>query len=481
MKDQNQLLIENSYQIIEKTNNNNIKNTIFFRDNLELSKIHLILPNLDSYEIQDDCIILNSPVIIGNPIKDEKDNLSSSTKIEIINKYLELAKDFASLPLFIQISLMKSENFYISQNKLIHRGILVLDEKLMNFDLKYNHLIKLISSEILDIIDNDLSLINFKKYFRELFDSNDDTSIEEIIDNVKKIYISTLFEKDKFLKEESPNQDKKIKLNWSKQFINKIIKFIPILEISILLSIITYITLIIYSFTLSFGTLTTDRPIAKFDLTQQKNSYIAIDRSYSENKKYEIVDHHWTLYRGSEKVSESNNKNFNFYVEDKGRYRVELVVRDKQDQESEVYSQNVYYRDFNKSDEKLDYLELSNVNKNKEESFRGQYSLEFTQKNNKFSINNINIENNLYLGFYAMIKGEVSSEPVGVLIRYYLNNKEYSHEKYIYLNNYWQFIDLNFENLKNTSSITIEFSNIAKNNKLFIDEIDVISTFNSSN
>ena len=103
----------------------------------------------------------------------------------------------------MQLNLVRAENFYLVDDELIHRGVLIIEDVDFTYQLTMQHLLRAISKFALDLIDKDLSLFNFKNYFRNLPNNTAIFSIDNIIEDVKEVYINDLFVEDtQFLPEE---------------------------------------------------------------------------------------------------------------------------------------------------------------------------------------------------------------------------------------------------------------------------------------
>ena len=173
-----------------------IKNQIYFSENIDASlmrKTRLHLPNLTDFELLDDSAVFITPVLIGQPML-EKEDLSPAEKVEVISSYLKIIKDFQALPLNFQVNLIRPENFYIVSGELKHRGVLIVEDIVFERPLKFHHLRQGISNVMLDFIGQDISLYNFKTYFRELPNNNEVESYADIEEGIKKIYIKDLID-----------------------------------------------------------------------------------------------------------------------------------------------------------------------------------------------------------------------------------------------------------------------------------------------
>lgn len=333
MRQERNVNLSGDYQKITKINKHYIRNEIYFNSVLTpslLARTRMHLPNLSDYQMLEDRAVYVSPVLLGKPLLGNSD-FSSSTKVDIINKYLKIIKDFETLPLFMQLNLVRAENFYLVDDELIHRGVLIIEDVDFNYRLTMQHLLKAISRFALDLIDKDVSLFNFKNYFRNLPTNTSVYSIDNIIEDVKEVYINDLFvEENRLLPPVEVVVTSKIK--------HFNLKFVSLMIISLILVSTTS-----FAMRQAIQIKEVNNLNALFKIEQVDNNYLFIDESYSPTNAT-ISEWSWSVYRGGSLLKQYQTPSINIALTEPGDYQIVLKVKDSSGNWSLPHEQSITHR-----------------------------------------------------------------------------------------------------------------------------------------
>ncbi len=381
--------LSGSRQKISMLNRHYIKNEIFISSKINASllrKIRLHLPNLTDFELLEDRAIFITPVLVGEPMLESKD-LSPTEKVEIIGTYLKIIKEFDELPIFLQVNLIRPENFYIVSGELKHRGVLIVEDIIYDRPLKMRHLLQGISNVIIDFIDNDISLYNFKSYFRDL-PSQEDTSYESIEDDVKKIYIKDLFLED------PPYMEKVDKMQ--KAFLQRLkhvnIKFFIIASFLMVFLIAGALSLF---GGINIGRNTDIQPL--FTILDRNENILIIDQSYVPPGIH-VSEKKWSIFKNGELIKEQNTDLINLLLPEEGNYLIRLELKDSKGVWSpsyeESYTKKYHFEDY----DELNYFNFSGAKFDEEIYYTGGKSLVFTN-NTKLGIREIYLKDSIIISF----------------------------------------------------------------------------------
>lgn len=458
MSQANQTYFKGKRQILSKDRSFYIKNEIYIDEYLSrslLTKIPHILPNLSKFEMKDDRAVYISPVVVGKNMTQLQD-ISSSAKIELIHKYLKLVASLKKLPISLQISLLRLENFYLSENELIHRGVLIVED--IDFTRNYTiyDLNKAISEQMIQFISNDLSLINFKTYFRNLANAATPYTMDQIIEAVNKLYINDLFEKNKFESKIPKTVEKKSKP-------------LPI-DIKYIISSVLILTMLFtftFAFIRSIDTTRYDLPQAKFEIIRQNQSYIALNKSFSDQQNLQITAAEWKLYKGGTLIQTSSADNFNFTPEDDSTYYLELVVKDNRGISSEIFRRTIDTQPVSDTVELMDNFDYGKATFTTETFYEGTKSAILHSPNDELLIHNVYLNKTIHGSF--MIRAKADGE-VTFIVNGYANGKTISSTEKTFkvTHDTWKLIEFGFSSEEITGLQMIFQS---KDNTLFVDNL----------
>ncbi len=453
--------LNGKYQNIKTINNNYIENEIFYSEKLTpklLSQVPMVLPNLNSYQLLNDRIILKTPIITGENVH-ESDDMTASTRIDVINKYLKIIKKFSTLPIFLQINLMRIENFYLTKGELLHRGVLIVEDAKFDYPFTNEHIVKTICFFVLKIINNDPSLINFENYFKKLENNNEKKNIDEIIEDIKKIYIKDLFVEKKFT-------TKPIK----KRFMHPLryINYNKVLSSSIFMIFIICSIIFIFK---STEIEIIEKPFVKVEEKIENSSYILIDKSYSSNKNGLIVHRKWQIYENNKLIKEDENDTLSFIPQKNNKYKVTLKVQDNNGNWSDEFNKDYSLQ---KILDKKNNNDIKNVKVSKNFYKKDGNSINITKSNNTFTINKIYTNKNINISFFLLTK---NNNNINITIIGYSNNKIVfkNNSKLNTVANSWTKYKNNI-NSKKIDKLQFKFN--YKEDELYLDELNITSTKN---
>ncbi len=446
-------------QKIQTINGNYIQNEIYYSKDLTpevLSNIPLVLPNLASYEFLSDRLVLKTPMITGDSVYEDS-SISSSTRIDVINKYLKIIEKFSVLPIFLQINLMRLENFYLTKGELIHRGVLIVEDCQFNYPFTNEHVLKTISFFTLKIIHNDPALINFENYFKNL--DTQKKTVLEIIEDIKKIYIRDLFHEKKFTSK-APKRKMKSK------FKN--------INLTFAFSIVLFVFFLIGSMFLINKANTddlSDKPIIKIEEKKENSSYILIDKSFSSKENTLIIFKEWNLYEDGKLIQTENGDIFTFLpIKDKS-YKVTFKVKDSNGAWSEEMIKLYSLKDEEAYDN-LNNLKISSAIFTDKEFKDGIKSIDINASNKDFYINETILARKVNISFY--VKSSTYQSAKIMVTGYHSSALEAKSSKEIQLQkNTWQRIDLSMEG-NDISKIKVELE--YEDGDVFLDKISLTSS-----
>ncbi len=451
--------LNGKHQKIKTVNENYIQNEIYYSNELTpdiLSKIPLVIPNLTSYEFLDDRLVLKTPIITGDSVYEDSD-ISPSTRIDVINKYLKIIDRFSNLPIFLQINLMRLENFYLVKGELIHRGVLIVEDCKFNYPFTNEHLLRAISFFTLKIIHEDPALINFETYFKNL--ENEKKTVKEIIDDIKNIYIQDLFDEKKFTNK-APKESKKNRLAH--------------LNFTFILSALLFLFFLVGSAVLISKASTnnvSEIPIVKIEEKKQNSSYILIDRSFSSKKNLLIIYKEWKLYEDDKLIQTDNSDMFTFLPEENKNYKVTFKVKDSDGTWSEEIVR-YYTLESENSNDALNNLKLSGAKFNYEVFREGTASIDLTESSKDFFINNTYLNGKVNVLFYLKSKED---KKIKISVSGYNGSAlEKDTSKQIFVQSgKWKKVNLSFD-AKDVSRIKLQFEYDSGN--VFLDNLSLSSS-----
>lgn len=382
--------LSGSRQKISMLNRHYIKNEIFISKRLDASlmrKIRLHMPNLTDFELLDDRAIFITPVLVGDAML-ESEGLSPTEKVQIIGSYLRIIKEFEDLPIFLQVNLIRPENFYLVSGELKHRGVLIVEDIVFERPLKRRHLLQGVSNVMLDFINNDISLYNFKSYFRDLPQAQEDKSYEAIEDDIKKIYIKDLFV------EEAPYMEKveKIQKAFSQRLRHVNLKFFIVTSFILVLLLAGALSLF---GGLNIGGNTKIQPL--FTILDRSENLLIVDQSYAPPGVH-ISEKKWSVYKDKVLIREQNSDLVNLLLPEEGTYTISLELKDSKGNWSSPY-QETYTKKYNHEEyDELNYYDFTGSRFDDNISYSGSKSLVFTD-NSRVKINNVYLNGSVIVSF----------------------------------------------------------------------------------
>lgn len=388
MRRERNVNLSGDYQKITKINKHYIRNEIYFNSVLTpslLARTRIHLPNLSDYQMLEDRAVYVSPVLLGKPLLGNTD-FSSSTKVEIINKYLKIIQDFESLPLFMQLNLVRAENFYLVDDELIHRGVLIIEDVDFNYQLTMGHLLKAVSKFALDLIDNDLSLFNFKNYFRNLPNNTAVFSIENIIDDVKEVYINDLFVEDNLMLPEE------------EVVVTSPVKYFNLKFVSLVLIALIMVGTTSFAMRQAIQIKAVNDLNALFKIEQVDNTFLFLDESYSPSN-HSITEWDWSVYLEGELISQYQTPSINITLTQPGDYRVSLKVKDSTGNWSLPYEQTLSYEPKTVASDELDAFRFHLAQYSEETYQSGHRAIQVEPGQNAFYTQDVLLSGEVNLAF----------------------------------------------------------------------------------
>lgn len=452
--------LSGDYQRITKLNKHYIKNEVYYNDILTpelLENVRLHLPNLTTFQLEEDRAIFISPVLIGNPLTlDPK--WTSAEKIDILNSYLKIIREFETLPYFMQLNLIRQENFYMVDGNLMHRGILIIEDATFDEELTQSHLIKAISKFALEIIGRDINLFNFKNYFKELQKSGFPLSIDDLINDTKEIYIKDLLVEDLFEPEEE------VVVETSKvRYVN--LKFASLFLVCALL-----ISTASFAMFQAANIRDTKLTEALFKIEPRENYYLIMDESFSPYQST-INEWDWTVTKDNEVLHKFATKNINVRLTEDGTYEVSLKVKDTSGQWSHPYSEKIEYNVSKTSQDDLDFFQWSGAQYDGERYMSGERSLKFDAEHTSILTEGFFIDNQINLGFHT---SSDITEPITIVLRgYNKGTLVMEHEQSITLEkDRWKAQQIQWTT-EEIDSLEIEFKDFTE--PFWVDDISIYS------
>lgn len=399
MRRERNVNLSGDYQKITKINKHYIRNEIYFNSVLTpslLARTRMHLPNLSDYQMLEDRAVYISPVLLGKPLLGKND-FSSSTKVEIINTYLKIIRDFESLPLFMQLNLVRAENFYLVDDELIHRGVLIIEDVDFTYQLTMQHLLRAISKFALDLIDKDLSLFNFKNYFRNLPNNTAIFSIDNIIEDVKEVYINDLFVEDtQFLPEEEV-------------IVTSGFKYFNLKFVSLMLIALVMIGTTSFAMRQAIQIKAVNDMTALFKVERVEDNYLFLDESYSPSNQT-ISQWEWNIFLAGELISQHQSSSINTTFAQEGDYQVVLKVKDSSGNWSLPYEQTVRHKAQPAQSDELDAFGFHLAQYSEEHYQTGHKSIQVDPGQTSFYTQNILLSGQVNLGFSIKSGSEQSVE-----------------------------------------------------------------------
>lgn len=367
-----------------------IKNQIYLSDDIDASlmrKTRLHLPNLTDFELLDDSAIFITPVLVGESML-EKENLSPAEKVEVISSYLKIIKDFQDLPISFQVNLIRPENFYIVSGELKHRGVLIVEDIVFERPLKTQHLLQGISNVMLDFIGKDISLYNFKSFFRELPNNSQIKSYADIEEGIKKIYIKDLFVEETIYTEKVDKIQKAF-LQRLKQVNYKFFLLVSLLVVLLVTGIASLMG--------GINAGNNSNIIPLFTIIDRNENILIVDQSYIPPGLH-VSEKKWSIYKDNQLVKEQNTDLVNLLLPDEGNYLISLQLRDSKGNWSRVYEESYNRKYEHKMEDGLNNFSFLGEKFDEENFYNGYKSLVFTN-NTKVKLNDIYLNGSILLEF----------------------------------------------------------------------------------
>ncbi len=364
MRRQKSVNLSGDYQRISKLDRHYFKNEIYFTRELTpelLSMTRMHLPNLSDFYLEEDRAVFISPILEGVTLLQLEG--SSSEKVELINSYLNIVREFEPLPLFMQLNLMRPENFYMVHGELKHRGILIVEDVDFDYLPSPSQMRRNISKVMLEIIGKDVSLFNFKNYFRNLPNNTSIQHVEQIVQDVTDIYINDLFVEKKFQAEET----KVVTSAWG--YIN--VKFVVLA-----FAFLFFIGSAFFAFYKSLSFRETQGLHASFVIEKRDSSFLLLDTSFAPTGTF-LMGKKWSLYKDNKLLYEGDSEILNYTSTESGTFRAVLQVQDSKENWSAPYTQTFQFVPHTVARDDIEYYAWSQAEYKEGVSKSGPKSLLF--------------------------------------------------------------------------------------------------------
>lgn len=453
--------LSGDYQRITKLNKHYIKNEVYYDGMLTpelLEQVRLHLPNLTTFQLEEDRAIFISPVLMGKPLSVDA-KWTSAEKIDILNSFLKIIREFEPLPLFMQLNLIRQENFYIVDGNLMHRGVLIIEDATFDERLTQSHLTKAISKFALEIIGRDINLFNFKNYFRDLQKSPYAMSIEEIINDTKEIYIKDLLVEDIF----EPEEEVVVETNK--------VRYVNLKFASLFLAAALLITTASFAMFQAANIKDTKLTEALFKIEPRENSYLIMDESFSPYQST-ISEWEWTVSKDNAVFRKFTTKNINLRLPEEGSYDVSLRVKDASGQWSHPYQETIEHGVETTNQDDLDFFNWIGAQYDSSKHMSGERSLKFDADHTTIKTEGFYIDHQIYFGFNT--NADVT-EPITIILRGYKDGSLImEHQQSITLEeDRWKAQQIQWST-EEIDSLEIEFKDFSK--PFWVDEISIYSS-----
>ena len=158
-----------------------------------------------------------------------------------------------------------------------------------------------------------------------------------------------------------------------------------------------------------------EKPRAHFEKVPMKEGWEFINKSKADGKGNEIEESFWEIEKDDEVIDTKKTKDFTFYASP-GKYKVTLKVKDKYNQWSEGYSEEVTILHSEKTSPDLDAVSMqeekfeklnilydpnSNIAKDEEVFRSGKYSMKIAG-DGSISVQNLNTEKNASFSMWIL-------------------------------------------------------------------------------
>lgn len=453
-------------QKISMLNRHYIKNEIFFSKEISenlLRKTRLHLPNLSDFELLDDRAVFVTPVLVGEPMMESLE-FSPTEKVQIISSYLKIIKEFEELPIHFQVNLIRPENFYIVSGELKHRGVLIVEDIGFDRPLRMHHLRQGISNVMLDFIGNDLSLYNFKSYFRDLPSKSETQSYTDIEEDIKKIYIKDLFVEENGYTEQ-PDPVHKALFDRLKH-----INFKFFLLISFLLLFLVAGALSLFG-GLNMGKNTDIVPL--FSVIDRNENILIIDQSYVPPGMH-ISEKKWSIFRNNVLVKEQSTDLVNLLLPEEGHYLIRLELKDSKGNWSPAYEENYNKKYRPENSDHLDFFKFIGANFDEEQYFSGTKSILIEKGSPKIRLKDIYLKGSILIEF--MIRSSHDDPLHFNLEGFNKGNQalEHSSEIQVGKDTWTKFsLEVNSDELNELSFFFLDMEN---DNKIWLDDLSISSS-----
>ncbi len=382
-------------------------------------------------------------------------------RINLLQDYLSKLSKFDALPLLFQYILSSPSQFFVKDHDLVHNELIVIDESQVMMPMDFEMIKSRIhgfASQLLDFEPpkEDLKLVvTLKNYFDRLVGDKSLTSLAVIYESFKKIYLYDFYLDEEEtgaaapvipLKEhKSPEVSEKAgpardipiyRESGSRQETEKkafvfadFFKREPSEEDPegpnplVIGLVLLAIAIALFAIFIPMINRITDVPPPTASFEKQKDTegnwiFTNLSEAYGEDNRLE--DYDWAIYDGEEKIHTASSENYIHYFNAEGVYRIDLKVRDRYDNWSDVYSEEILEEkvstdplaESSTGEESLDRYEIGmtpGVAYSQEENRTGEKSIAMVfdgSQSKSMTLENQNIAGNF--GFSLWIKGTES-------------------------------------------------------------------------
>jgi len=303
-------------------------------------------------------------------------------RINLLQDYLSKLSKFDALPLLFQYILSSPSQFFVKDHDLVHNELIVIDESQVMMPLDFEMIKSRIHGFATQLLDfepprEDLKLVvTLKNYFDRLVGDKSLNSLAVIHDSFKKIYIYDFYLDEEEtaaaapvipLKEQrspeapektGPTRDIPIyQESDSRQEVEKkafvfadFFKREPSEEDPegpnplVIGLVLLAVAIALFAIFIPMINRITDVPPPTASFEKQKDTegnwiFTNLSEAYGDDNRLEEYD--WAIYDGEEKIHAASSENYIHYFNAEGVYRIDLKVRDRYDNWSDVYSEEI--------------------------------------------------------------------------------------------------------------------------------------------
>ncbi|OPL09249.1 MAG: hypothetical protein AVO33_07235 [delta proteobacterium ML8_F1] len=301
-------------------------------------------------------------------------------RINLLQDYLSKLSRFDTLPLVLQYILSSPSQFFVKDHDLIHNELIVIDESKAMMPMDFGMIKARIHEFATHLLDfepapEDLPLVlTLKEFFDNLITDDSIDTLAAIYESFKKIYLYDFYLDDSdpeppvivpleekasptgdktdggrnipvYPEPGTPTEDEKKPFalaglfnrnppDEEKEGPNPLVLGLVLLAVAIALFAI-FIPMI---------NRITDVPPPTASFEKQKDTegnWVFTNRSEAYGEDNRIEDFDWSVYEGEKKIYSASSENYIHYFNEEGVYRIDLKVRDRYDNWSEVYSEEI--------------------------------------------------------------------------------------------------------------------------------------------